>query len=1510
MEFITGSFTSFRKAGVGLFRPAFKKLENLRIFLDFRFHRSSASTGRTEHGWGALPRIHRNDKFCRNSAFSWQTEQIHSTHKPDQYISIAPASVRKGFGISSLFCEVQQVMKNAFLVIWCILVLSLNTSCTPPSDKDHFDRQEGRTVHDIRKFLVFVSAELQMESEKAESSEKSEEKGVTSAPVEGASNSGKKSKRQLKQVDWIQAPHLTEEHLKKLGALRIKTVSKGEPIKNSTSQIETLEDTYSRVPFNTQYYRINYEFLDVNLPPKTSMDSVKEEQEKLWAFLLGRDIESFYGFPDTVYYILPHVESNYLILYRLGLPGTIPYDQLPLARRVGDFLATPLVGYPVKYCLSEKDKNIYGETTDQATPNCEGIPLDSAKYVNFETDKKHKKLFKYEEKLDLFPADFFNGEWLYLRTEIQSDKIKNDDAVSDPSFQTAHLVEFQKKSNQLVVMDSSQYGLDEKDRQPVLFIPVKWKEYEMDRDVDFFNSFAEREKKPAGSDVERPYFLLDFQQLKSFEETNLSGATYAVKNILVTEDFLSFNIETNRKGGFSSVVKYSFRRAVDNPDYPQKQWHERDSSIFHPVSYIEQKHYVTPLYHTKADKEQFYRVTRFNPNQEEIRWYFSTQTPKDDWVRDFGRQAIAYENRVFQEAGKYSPRKIKVVLDEKDGDKELGDIRYNIINLVVTETAGATAFGVGSHVTHPVTGEIISAVANVWVSYIVDKNYVPLIRQYIRFHIWPPSWKLLPSSRGASDFLHGKIQKLCPEVAGFIAENKGVVPPFHPVNSKDVLDDGDIQIQCARKLARTHILHNVVQEIRHGHGFRHVFSASADTEHHYKDYDEIEALFGDVENMHNSPFPVWEDNLIKDQKDWEGNLIEDQKTPPYYSSVMDQIDMDFPILPVPGKYDIAATRYLYFDQLETTDDKDVVDGFVTLDSGDKNIAQEIGEGSVLFTDLELNQSRKVIEENRIKRYYVCGGKNLEGTSPDEHRQDPFCTPWDYGRTPKEKIMNKILNIKLDLMLYSKRYDSDELSKNFPISHPNQLIKLIVRWSKLRDQALKTAGKNIYDFSSFIDSDIEEYEGIIAKAIEREKARHQSQMTEAEKAKCEESRNPAIGDSYFNYNRAAPSECIPYSDLEAYSEIIPHLADFYQELLFIPPKQCVYQKESAFGVSYQTVALEVVKAKVKNIYPEGSTEALFNCQSEAFKRWAEQKGLGRFIAEVGGVSSIRDNVKYLIQPPAHDPGDEHAVNGFIKDMLDETKIYTVILEPGVRKVLFQRMRDFWLKGYDLNPYIDGVSLRETLGLSNDEDLPLLPRFTSYEITDLIPDAKQNQIQIMGHLERGKSLIEFGSKVNSEVRRQVRVHHDMFAETDIPGFEHKLSQLTESNPDQAEQQMSIAYEEYLPFIYQTYQRYTEDYNTPEKRQDTPFSQFLANSPSVLSLFRADGNVWYIVPSDERSLWVGIFRKYHEYKACLGAAEITRTADQEIIATSCEGDKKKEAYIKLIDGILLNSQGMNRR
>ena len=121
----------------------------------------------------------------------------------------------------------------------------------------------------------------------------------------------------------------------------------------------------------------------------------------------------------------------------------------------------------------------------------------------------------------------------------------------------------------MVVEDTKSYNLREGDEEISLFIPIKWKEYEKDQDTGAFKSFGEREKPKGIQDVERPYFSLDFNRLIDIEKGNYSGQ-FTVRRVLITDDSFHFDIHISQRGGTPVVVKYSFKRVADNPDYPEK----------------------------------------------------------------------------------------------------------------------------------------------------------------------------------------------------------------------------------------------------------------------------------------------------------------------------------------------------------------------------------------------------------------------------------------------------------------------------------------------------------------------------------------------------------------------------------------------------------------------------------------------------------------------------------------------------------------------------------------------------------------------------------------------------------------------------------------------------------------------------------------------------------------------------------------------------------------------------
>ena len=632
-----------------------------------------------------------------------------------------------------------------------------------------------------------------------------------------------------------------------------------------------------------------------------------------------------------------------------------------------------------------------------------------------------------------------------------------------------------------------------------------------------------------------------------------------------------------------------------------------------------------------------------------IKWYFSEQTSEDEWVRDFGRKAVEYWNKAFQKAGEGSDYQIKIELDENT-NRELGDIRYNILNLMMPEVQGGRSLGFGPNVSDPVTGEILSATANVWIRNIIDK-YVVALREYIRFHVYPPAWQLFPDSKLVTDFLHEKIQKKCPEVDQFIQEEKKKDRKWHPNNSP--LNDKEIIEGCSKKLAEFRILYLILHEMGHCFGLRHVFSASADAENYYKDYKEIEEIYG------------------------SGDFDESTKShlsPPKFSSVMDYGPADFPQLLVPGKYDIAAIRFVYFDKVEKAGG-----GLLNVPSG---VNEKDEEKSL---QKSISDVVKSIGNNvGVKKYKVC-------QSEDEvNSDDLLCSKYDYGSTPLEVVENYIRKGQGSLMR-NRRYDSvgqfamrSYVSYHFQAARvANSLSIFYKKWIDLRDELLSGSSQGeISSYAFFDDDSMVEYNSLIEKKAE------------------------ADGSSHF----------------KAYYDIRQPVFDYYKKILFLPPKHCIYQQSDG---TYQAVALETIIERIENQFPDDDREIVVDCQSPVIRKWATDKSIGKFITEVG---YFVNNREYFIKPVKEDQWDEYSPFSVPRVSVDEKGrpvpvvgpspyghivdnfaglAGVIFQDPGFLKEILEELKEYIIgDGRDFNPYINRGDV-------------ILPRFLSYNIDSKVP-----------------------------------------------------------------------------------------------------------------------------------------------------------------------------------------------
>ena len=1243
--------------------------------------------------------------------------------------------------------------------------------------------------------------------------------------------------------------------------LKIKTVSEGEKVKVSASQKGHIDP---KISFINEYELLDYKIAK----PRT------EFQKKL-SRLLGK--VEFHGFPDTEYYIAPHFERNYFMLYKVGRQKDIPYDEVHLGVKVGDKMAVPLAGYPIKYCKGEVKLDDYDQETGLSRAACEGVSITEADYILLYENTKKK--FEYLPKRDLFPKDFFNGKWFYARTIVKSPEKRE---VGHRPFEAAHLVEFHQTPDKLEVKDASGYNFEEEDKVRAFFIPIERQDYRIKRDSENIADSFEEELKDKSHDITRPWFTIKFDELVA-NEIEFEGEK-SLKNRYITNDYISFDIEVTQKGSGAYLLTYAFRRAIENPDYVEKQWFEEDSAGFFPVFAEKRRYYKLATDHTQADNDRFFRITRFDPKKGEIRWYFSKQSSKENWVRDIGRQAVALLNRAFQIAAEGSKNKIKIVLDESE-DKGVGDIRYNVLNLIVSEAAGGGLFGLGPNVANPITGEAISATANVWVSNIVA-SYIDILRLYIRFQVYPPTWRIRSSPvYGVTDFLHERIQKNCPEVKKFICSkvsapricgsshnkqrNEGWEElKFHPKNPP--LQDKEVLNSCAHKISRIQILETTLHEMLHGVGLRHVFSASADSENFYNSYKEMRKLFG---------------------VNFGGKIsLKETKShphPPKFSSVMDYFNLYYPILFVPGKLDVAALRFVYFDKVELVNPG--AEPFLEVPAGaDKDLKNP--QKSILATIKAKNLKRE-----DIKSYRVCGGKkprlgdfSYGELSPD----DPLCAKWDYGDTPLAVVENVISGVYRFLMMERNRYDSEfvlvqpSVASKVAASHLGSIYN---KWGiSYRDVLLSSNGKTVEDYVFLDEAHAAEY-----KALMEEEAKRNSEFKEY-------------------YDTREP------------------LFNLLKEVAFFPVKHCVYKRADG---SYKAVALENIEEKIINDYSEeardenGKRVEFISCQSPAVKKWAkdnkvwdEDNKFGTLITEVGFFNKHR---KYFIRPKSEDPIDEKSV--FDKIVLNSNLLPTemmppapneetfwfvsvfssalMVAEPDLGNQYYKEMSDYIFHGIDLNPYIDETNPHYThngtvkLDIPRDaKGYPILPRVLSYKIDTEISSplagggfaGRQFPVDHVVTL-----LLEFSQNQDNRKRLQndFRLQHIPLVELsriaesvtrNFKLFEGRFPFLVHNYKEYQEYQDNKQAGYSLEYAFMNYKEYQDKQNAGEI--EISLEEFILRHPAVLS--PTSSHVLWI-PYEEDSFISRLFQKFNEYSKCV----------EEHEDISCEDIEEKRAFIKAV-------------
>jgi hypothetical protein len=434
----------------------------------------------------------------------------------------------------------------------------------------------------------------------------------------------------------------------------------------------------------------------------------------------------FRGEPNTEYRIQLDVEPNNLVVYKIVKETEITHYEKPYSTKSGGNWYVPVGGFAINgFYNVEKARNADNKETNQKIKVfVDRKDFKLAKY--FSIDEKKFERFETENKKDVLPLSYFQGEWYFQRTVVRKRYGANTSIGAGSSegvdglgnFIDAGRIEFVVRNNNIYGISTN---IDEKLKKQMLdsgdklnaiipvSIPGETVSYKREEVGDTLG-LKEVEIKTELDKGE--YFKLDAVNIQANADDvdSIMSALFTLdgrkelKEIKIEDGYIDFVVEKGRTG---ELVRYSFRKVDEKSNYQTRQAFEDDMRKF--GYFTSSKHQIFDERTARRDdleKRNF--ISRFNPN-ENIVYHFSSATSKEKWVRDVGREAVNLWQQAFVKAG----LKIKILIDDQN-DKELGDIRYNLLNIITDDTGDNGGFGPSFK--DALTGEVVSAVSNIYTS--------------------------------------------------------------------------------------------------------------------------------------------------------------------------------------------------------------------------------------------------------------------------------------------------------------------------------------------------------------------------------------------------------------------------------------------------------------------------------------------------------------------------------------------------------------------------------------------------------------------------------------------------------------------------------------------------------------------------------------------------------------------------------------------------------------------------
>ena len=620
------------------------------------------------------------------------------------------------------------------------------------------------------------------------------------------------------------------------------------------------------------------------------------------------------------------------------------------------------------------------------------------------------------------------------------------------------------------------------------------------------------------------------------------------------------------------------------------------------------------------DLDNLVMINRFDISQGEVVYHFTKTSPSH--LRSVGELAIAAWNEAFEDAGVNFKLRL-----EKDKDIELGDLRYNAIN-IIESISGSGAYGFGPSIIDPQTGEIISATSNVW-STPMRNTIIHFLRVYVRnqLGLHDESLRSMLAGVDLSEFKGPAVQLLPESILQDELFNKGFFMSanegkeifnlggshdsvLEPLGLQDKVGMALDHFQKKERMYGQNLLEAAVEKhgkIAHWNpvlmknfGREFMFNVSfGSLIDEMKEVTECEPFRQYIQDLGESGKIVNEresevllscsNKLLMERMlgvlvhelghnmglrhNFKGSLDKanflstgDREG----SSIMEYYGYGAKQLLKPGAYDVAALRFGYGDTVETKGGE-----FVKIDT-----------------------SRPISHQVDAKPYAFCTDEHsarLAG-QPWSQYNDPKCDLWDRG-TNAEEIMKFTLARYVESFIASHQ----RIDRIWPSSN-NQFVNIGLR-SALRRAKYLGKAKLFYDhwraqLAHFLPLGEEYLEAWGAEA-------YKAKLAEME----QEERINGDGRPY----KVVFKELEPAADL-AFKMLM--------DIAFMPNRYCLLESNDGF---LHAIELEELRQQA---YWNMDGESLRDCGDDLVNKILSDSGQGRSILELG---SYLDDLKFNMDP---------------------------------------------------------------------------------------------------------------------------------------------------------------------------------------------------------------------------------------------------------------------------------------